>query len=283
MSNKFQQILLYEKPLFSLYELSTATVDPKIKLPAESCFAYILKGENQDLTNSGFVAREGTVIISLCGKTVGSTLSKNTSGCLISIVVHFDRDVLKKVFDGKRPKYWKDLDQPLKKDIAQEDASVLISSYFFGISNFFKHKSVLNEDILVLKLKEIVLLLLQTNEPSQLYIIARSLFSDRVFSFQEVIETHIYEPLNLIRLAAMTNNSLASFKRKFRKIYQDSPGRYIRKKKLEGAKILIRSSQKSISDICYECGFSNPSSFSRMFKSEYGKSPFEYRLSRNAY
>jgi len=234
MHNKFQQILLYEKPLFSWYELSTGTVDSKIKMPSESCFAYILKGTNQDLTNSSFIAREGTVIISLCGKTMGTRFLKNTSGSLISIVVHFDRDVLKKVFDGKKPKYWKDLDQPVKKDTVQEDASALISSYFLGISNFFKYKSALNEDILALKLKEIVLLLLQTNEPSELYIIARSLFSDRVFSFQEVIEAHIYEPLNLIRLAAMTNNSLASFKRKFRKIYKDSPGRYIRKKKLEG-------------------------------------------------
>jgi len=283
MSNKFQQIMLYEKPLFSWYELSREPVETNLKLPAESCFAYILKGENQDLTNSGSIAREGTVILSLCGKTVGSKLSNTTSGNLISIVVHFDRDVLKKVFEGKKPKYWRELDQPLIRDTAQEDASALVRSYFVGISHFFKHKSALNEDILTLKLKEIVFLLLQTDEPSELYIIARSLFSEKVFSFQEVIEAHIYEPLDLIRLAAMTNNSLASFKRKFRKIYNDPPGRYIRKKKLEGARKLVISSQKSMSEICYECGFSNPSGFSRMFKSEFGVSPFEYRLSRSAH
>jgi AraC-like DNA-binding protein len=122
---------------------------------------------------------------------------------------------------------------------------------------------------------------LQTQESSDLNSIARSLFSDKVFSFDEVIEANLYEPIDLSRLAAMTNNSLASFKRKFNKIYNNSPANYIRQKKLERGKKLLAHSHIAISDICYECGFSNPSSFARMFKAEYNISPSEYRLSHN--
>ena len=187
MPNEINQIALFEKPLFTWYKLPLS-IDGELDLPAESCFAYILEGDNQDLTDSGFLAEKGTVILSLCGKTVGNSLSKI---------------------------------DPLKKDIAQQDASALVSAYFLNVADLFHHKNALNEDILSVKLKEIVLLLLQTQESSNLNAIARSLFSDRIFSFQEVIEANLYEPLNLNRLAAMTNNSLASFKRNFRKIYNN--------------------------------------------------------------
>jgi len=282
MTSNINQILLFEKPLFSWYQLSLP-FEKELDLPTDSCFAYIIEGKNQDLTDSGFAAKKGTVILSLCGKTVGNSLSKRETGFLSTIIVHFDRDVLKKVFNYEKPKFWKELKHPLKKDIAQQDASALVSSYFLNVSNLFNHKSALNEDILSVKLKEIVLLLLQTQESSNLNTIARSLFSDRTFSFEEIIKANLYEPLNLNRLAALTNNSLASFKRKFKKIYNDSPANYIRQKKLERGKKLLIHSQKSISEICYECGYSDPSSFARSFKSIFGISPLDFRLSQNGH
>ena len=276
MPNKFKQILLLEKPLFTWYELLTP-IEGGFDLPAESCFAYVLEGDEQDLTKSGVLATKGTVILSLCGKTVGRSLSTIESGRLSAIVVHFNREVLQKVFDSQKPKFWKELDYPLKKDTSQEDATALVKAYFSCIAKFFEHKNVLSEDILVLKLKEIILLLLQTDESSDLNIIIRSLFSDKTFSFREVIDFNLYEPLDLQRLAAMTNNSMASFKRKFNKMYDSTPAKYITQKKLEKAQIILAFSLSSIKEVCYECGFTNPSSFSRMFKNQYGSSPTEFR------
>lgn len=276
MSNKFKQILLFEKPLFTWYELLTP-IKGGFDLPAESCFAYILEGDEQDLTKSGFLATKGTVILSLCGKTVGRSLSTIESGKLSAIVVHFNREVLQKVFDDQKPKFWKELDHPLKEDTSQEDATALVKAYFSCIAEFFEHKNVLSEEILVLKLKEIILLLLQTDESSNLNIIIRSLFSDKTFSFREVIDSNLYEPLDLQRLAAMTNNSMATFKRKFNKLYDSTPAKYITQKKMEKAQRILTFSLSSIKEVCYECGFTNPSSFSRMFKGQYHCSPSEYR------
>jgi AraC-like DNA-binding protein len=276
MPNKFKQILLFEKPLFTWYELLTPK-EGGFDLPAESCFAYILEGDEQDLTKSGFLATKGTVILSLCGKTVGRSLSTLESGRLSAIVVHFNREVLQKVFDRQKPKFWKELDHPLKKDTSQEDATALVKAYFLSIAKFFDHKNALSEEILAVKLKEIILLLLQSEESSNLNIILRSLFSDKTFSFREVIDSNLYEPLNLQRLAAMTNNSMASFKRKFNKMYDSTPAKYITQKKLEEAQRILAFSLSSIKEVCYECGFTNPSSFSRMFKDQYGCSPTEFK------
>jgi AraC-like DNA-binding protein len=276
MPNKFKQILLFEKPLFTWYELLTPK-EGGFDLPAESCFAYILEGDEQDLTKSGFLATKGTVILSLCGKTVDRSLSTIESGRLSAIVVHFNREVLQKVFDRQKPKFWKELDHPLKKDTSQEDATALVKAYFLSIAKFFDHKNALSEEILAVKLKEIILLLLQSEESSNLNIILRSLFSDKTFSFREVIDSNLYEPLDLQRLAAMTNNSMASFKRKFNKMYDSTPAKYITQKKLEEAQRILAFSLSSIKEVCYECGFTNPSSFSRMFKDQYGCSPTEFK------
>ncbi|MFT4780217.1 MAG: AraC-like DNA-binding protein, partial [Flavobacteriales bacterium] len=186
-------------------------------------------------------------------------------------------EVLQKVFDSQKPKFWKELDHPLKKDTSQEDATALVKAYFSCIAKFFDHKNALNEEILTVKLKEIILLLLQSEESSNLNLIIRRLFSDKTFSFREVIDSNLYEPLDLQRLAAMTNNSMASFKRKFNKMYDSTPAKYITQKKLEKAQIILAFSLSSIKEVCYECGFTNPSSFSRMFKDQYGCSPTEFR------
>ena len=131
--------------------------------------------------------------------------------------------------------------------------------------------------LMAVKLKEIILLLLQSEESSNLNLIIRRLFSDKTFSFREVIDSNLYEPLDLQRLAAMTNNSMASFKRKFNKLYDSTPAKYITQKKLEKARSILAFSQNSIKEICYDCGFTNPSSFSRMFKNQYGCSPTGFR------
>ncbi|MFK7970503.1 MAG: helix-turn-helix domain-containing protein [Bacteroidia bacterium] len=280
MAQKLNQITLYEKPLFSWYELSTP-IEKEFSLPSESCFAYILDGHNQDVTKSGSLATKGTVILSLCGKTIGRSFSTIETGYINSIVVHFNHDVLQKVFDGEKPKFWKELDYPLIKDSFQEDASALVKAYFLSVATFFEHKAALSEEILAVKLKEIILLLLQTEESSHLNLIIRRLFSDKTFSFRKVIDANLYEPLDLQRLAAMTDSSMASFKRKFYKVYDSTPAKYITQKKLEKARNILAFSQNSIKEICYDCGFINPSSFSRMFKNKYGYSPTEFRKSLN--
>jgi signal transduction histidine kinase/DNA-binding response OmpR family regulator len=56
-----------------------------------------------------------------------------------------------------------------------------------------------------------------------------------------------------------------------------SPSEYIVKKRLEKALLMMENkTHPTISEICYEVGFKNTSHFTKIFKSEYGKSPSEY-------
>lgn len=52
---------------------------------------------------------------------------------------------------------------------------------------------------------------------------------------------------------------------------------YINTKRIEKAKALLAETEKSIESIVDECGFTNPQTFRRVFKSVVGQTPSEYR------
>ncbi|WP_277527423.1 helix-turn-helix domain-containing protein [Arthrobacter sp. ES3-54] len=51
----------------------------------------------------------------------------------------------------------------------------------------------------------------------------------------------------------------------------------MRKLRLAHARRLLERSDKSISDICYEVGFTNLSNFNRHFRNDAGETPRDYR------
>ncbi|WP_416221644.1 helix-turn-helix domain-containing protein [Rhodohalobacter sp.] len=56
-----------------------------------------------------------------------------------------------------------------------------------------------------------------------------------------------------------------------------SPGKWLTERRLKRAKAFLETTDKSISQVAFDCGFSNLSHFSRSYKAEYGMSPSAYR------
>lgn len=119
---------------------------------------------------------------------------------------------------------------------------------------------------------------MQTKSSPQVIDIVRSLFSERVFSFKEIIDAHICLPVSVQNLAQLTNMSLSTFKKEFKNIYNSTPSVYIIDKRTEKVANLLKLSNEPISEIGYQCGFNSLSHLSRVFKSQYGVSPTENRL-----
>ena len=136
---------------------------------------------------------------------------------------------------------------------------------------------MVNEDLLELKIKELILLLIQTKNASSTLELIEELYSPRVANLKQVINLHQYENLSIEGLAALCGLSPSSFKRAFREIYNDSPGNYLNMKKIGKAKELLEVSNLAISEISYEVGFNDPHYFTRIFKKKAGVSPSSYR------
>ena len=75
----------------------------------------------------------------------------------------------------------------------------------------------------------------------------------------------------------MTNLSLSSFKREFKKNYNDTPANYIRNKKLEKSAELLALSEERITDVAFDCGFNSTQYFATVFKKWTGKSPSAHK------
>jgi len=78
-------------------------------------------------------------------------------------------------------------------------------------------------------------------------------------------------------LAKLANLSLSSFKREFQNIYNDTPANYLRTKKIEKAMDLLTQSDYSVSEICFQIGFSDTSHFTKTFKKHTKQSPLSFR------
>lgn len=278
MINEHHSVELFGRPLFTWIDLNTP-MEGELPIPSEACFSYLVHGDNQILSKQhGISANSQHAFLSVCGFTLGKKLMEQEAGRVNSITVHFHPDTLKKVYENTKPPYWEEIEKPVTKVIVQTATSNLIQNYIESIKSIFENAVAVTEDILVLKLKEIILLLMQSENQPQVNHIIRSLFSERTFTFTETIEAYLFTPATVENLAVLTNMSLSSFKREFKKIYKTTPQRYIIDRRIEEVAYLLKVSDASISSIGYDCGFSTPAHLTRVFKAKHNKAPSQYRM-----
>ena len=271
-------IQLYGLPVFSWVTLTTPD-EADVPLPAEACVAYLAEGDGQSIfMQESLYAHPGNVIISNCGRTVSNIIAHQEAGKVSTIIAHFHREQLQRIYQDAKPKLWKEIEKPVTQNVVQVEASNLVVKFFEGIGHFFDNQNAISEEILSLKIQELILLLLQSESSQNIRYIINSLFSDRVFTFTEMIDAYLLMPLSLQNYAQLTNKSLSSFKREFRRVYGTSPGVYMMSKRLERVAQLLATSETSITNIGYDCGFTSLEHLSRSFKSKYGVPPSRYRM-----
>jgi len=89
-------------------------------------------------------------------------------------------------------------------------------------------------------------------------------------------ENYLYN-LKVEEFAKLCGRSLSAFKREFKIIFDTTPSRWIKSKRLEQARILLIESDLNINQICYDCGFINSSHFIKSFKEKYRLPPHQFR------
>jgi len=85
------------------------------------------------------------------------------------------------------------------------------------------------------------------------------------------------QPLDVPALARIALVSEAHFIRTFRAAFGETPHRYLQRRRVERAMFLLRSTDRSVTDVCFDVGFSSLGTFSRTFRDIVGETPSEYR------
>ena len=85
------------------------------------------------------------------------------------------------------------------------------------------------------------------------------------------------QPLDVAALARIACVSRAHFIRTFRATFGETPNRYLQRRRVERAMFLLRSTDRSVTDVCVAVGFSSLGTFSRVFRDIVGEPPSAYR------
>jgi transcriptional regulator GlxA family with amidase domain len=94
---------------------------------------------------------------------------------------------------------------------------------------------------------------------------------------KDLADARYAEPLGVDDLARRAGLSRAHFSREFRRAFGDSPHAYLLTRRLERAAALLRTTDRSVADICFAVGLRSVGSFTTSFTRTYGRSPTAYR------
>jgi len=279
MIQDFKQLQLFGKPTFE-----KAVMKPPFrivgKFPEEACFIYLTQGDTNLYTQMGVVkTKSGEAILMQCGTYLNEYLVEEEAEHAEVIAVHLYPEVLQMLYDKEFPSFLDDVEKVAPIPFRHYESSSLLKTYIESLEFYFSNPSLVTDELLKLKLKELILLLARTDNADAIKQLCRGLFNRAEVDFREAIEANLFNNLNLEELATICSLSLSSFKREFAKHYDCPPARYIRKRRLEKAAQLLRATDLRVSDIAYDCAFQNLAHFSKVFTKEYGASPSVYRES----
>lgn len=99
----------------------------------------------------------------------------------------------------------------------------------------------------------------------------------RLLRARDVMDRRHAEPLDVAALAQVAFLSTSHFTREFRRVFGETPYRYLQRRRVERAMFRLRTTNASVTDVCLEVGFTSLGTFSRTFSEIVGCSPTAYR------
>ena len=150
----------------------------------------------------------------------------------------------------------------------------LLKSLFNSLLPYFDLADVLPADIAAFKVEEAIRVLRRVapqvdgllghfDEPGK---------SDLV----DFMEQNYMFNLPLEKFGYLTGRSLTTFKKDFKKAFNDTPGRWLTQKRLELAHYRIAEQKQKPSEVYLDVGFENLSHFSFAFKKRFGRPPSSF-------
>jgi len=272
---KRQQLDISGKPVFEKLQIQPPLRYSAI-FPNEACFLHFKGGDISRRHAYGRLhARPEESILLNCGTYFADLVQPAGAATMEVLAIHLHEDMLTALYANEN------FPSAYAKRSWKEPASLantaVIDAYAVSLDNYFDNPALATPELMVLKLKEFLLLMLQTGAAESLYALFSQLFSPAEKDFKRIIQAHLYADISVQELAALAGQSVSTFKRTFEKLYNDSPASYIRQKKLDAAAQMLSNTSLSITEISYRAGFKDLSHFSRLFQQFRGMRPLAFR------
>lgn len=249
-------------------EIKSCIVGPAIspeQFISEHFFVFLAKGiMNGYDGNKQYMLKPGESCI-VCKNRLARYNKIRDNNTFEKVVIFFDEAFLKD-FLAKHPiavqnHTSKDAFIRLKKD-------KLITGFILSLEPYYTNSGDISENFADLKRTELLLILLQL-QPELSGILFDFGIPGRL-DLEEFMQKNYKFNVNMERFAFLTGRSLSAFKRDFKKIFNESPNRWLTRRRLQEARFLIEQQHQRPKDIYLDLGFEDFSHFSFAFKKEFG-------------
>lgn len=151
-----------------------------------------------------------------------------------------------------------------------------LEGFFLSLDHYFTDGQYPSKELIEAKLREAVLILLELN-PGLNKVLFDFLDPWKV-DIKDFMNENFMCNLTIEQFAHYTGRSLSSFKREFAQLYNETPNRWLIKRRLEEAYTIMAEEKQMPSDVYLKVGFKNISHFSTAFRKQFGITPSVLRF-----
>lgn len=247
---------------------------------SKNLFCFLVEGEKEVISPN----KSGTVNISkILLLTSGNCLmteKMSLTGSYQSTLLFFGDAILVDFFIKHKD---------LIADISKGDISIAEPFYIFQKDTFLHHFTEslnimlqsgmpISKRMKQVKFEEIMMYLCEKSPKSIEQFYLSRIATPQELEIRLAVESHVENNITIDELAFLCNTSPSTFKRRFLKIYGESPNQWMLKKRMSIAANLLKNNHQRPSEVFHKVGYENLSSFSQAFKQTYGKTPKEFQL-----
>ncbi|MFK7934411.1 MAG: helix-turn-helix transcriptional regulator [Saprospiraceae bacterium] len=156
----------------------------------------------------------------------------------------------------------------------------ILQGLFASIINYLNAEQVIDKQLLEIKTLEALLGILKFHPECQS--IFQQDFSDQRVDLRQFMEVNYMHNIPLSMFAKQSGRSLSTFCREFKSIYQETPHRWLQKRRLREARTILSHSNLKPSEFYLRLGFESLAHFSRAFKNEFGVTLTSFRKSNSS-
>ncbi len=154
-----------------------------------------------------------------------------------------------------------------------ESLEVIYHSFF----SYLKQPKKPPQKIIELKFREMLMNICLDPGNGEIKNVLHTLSIKSSDSIEQVMEEQYCYNLSVNEYARLCGMSGSTFKRKFRETFHLTPSKWLMQKRLRLACELLLTTDSTVQQVCYDCGFESDSHFIRSFKTAYGTTPNNWR------
>lgn len=244
---------------------------------------YVLSGEKHFVTSEQrSICRKGDLFFIPIGNHNIENIISSDSGYYEQVALTFSSDQLSKVImplnlSLSRNKECREHTYSPSPTVSR--AEPITREVFESISQYYNLGGFNNNtQSEMINLTNLLHTILEYEQESVKCCIINSIDQEQA-AFEKVIVENIFADKRIEELAHEAHRSLTSFKKEFKRLFGDSPHRWFLQQRMNSAKMMLATTDDSISHISSLCTFNNTSHFIKLYKCYFGMTPAQHRKS----